>query len=94
MDTATYTFASPGGEIVALWDEGAAADRLAPASLDQVITATLTLSTEIEGDVNVVIVDPLMGVQQKAVVTREGKTLILSDLVVKDYPLLVRVMPH
>ena len=89
-DVVSYSLSAPDGELVALWDEGAADNWMAPARRDQIVTATLAISTGLEGPLEVTLIDPLMGVEQEAVFVQQGESLVLPQLVLKDYPVLVR----
>ncbi len=83
-DVATYGFRLPdGGRMLALWTDGAAVDE------DPGVPATLTFpgfpATDAMG------VDVLEGFQQELVAAQEGGSLIFRDLLVKDYPIFVRL---
>ena len=83
-NTASYTFTLPNGDhLLALWSDGVAVDD------DPGREATLTLPGL--ADRAVVGIDPLHGFEQP-IVTREGNgSLVIEDLLVKDYPIILRL---
>jgi hypothetical protein len=85
-DTKSYTFSLPNsGYLVALWADGAAVDD------DPGRPATLTLNGLT--DQEVVGIDVLYGYQQQLVTSEEDGNTIIRNLLVKDYPLILRVTP-
>jgi hypothetical protein len=83
-NTVSYTFALPNDDyLVALWNDGIAAD------YDLGVTATLTLSGF--ADYNVAGIDVLYGYQQPMMMETVGGNLIMRDLLVKDYPIILRL---
>jgi hypothetical protein len=85
-NTATYAFTTPDGEMLfALWTNGEAVDD------DPGINATLTfpdMSAE-----KVVGIDVLYGFEQELVFEMVDGDLVVSNLMVKDYPLILRLIP-
>jgi len=79
----SYNFSLPNGDnLVALWTDGVAVEN------DPGISATLTMTdfsaTEVVG------IDVLYGyVQQIQAITEDGN-LVLDDLLIKDYPIILR----
>jgi len=82
----SYTFALPNDDyLVALWSDGVAAD------YDPGVTATLTFSSLI--DHSVTGIDALYGYQQQMITDTVGGNLVIRDLLVKDYPIILRISP-
>ncbi len=81
-----YSFSLPNGDkLLALWTDGIAVDN------DPGIEATLTLpgfSAQ-----KVVGIDILHGFEQQMITNIEGGNLVISNLLVKDYPIILRLMP-
>lgn len=80
----SYGFVLPDGDrMLALWANGVAADD------DPGTPATLTFP----GDpaVGAIGIDVLEGFQQELVAERSGSDLVIRDLLVKDYPIFVRL---
>lgn len=76
---------SDGAHLVALWrDEGAVDD-------DPGVSAILTIPDITEHTVTGI--DVLHGYQQQLVTSEEDGNLVIRDLLVKDYPLILRVTP-
>ena len=79
-----YTFALPDGtHLVALWRDGIAVDN------DPGVPATLSFpgfSTQ-----EVVGIDVLHGFEQGMITETEGGNLVIRDLLVKDYPIFLRL---
>jgi hypothetical protein len=71
--------------MVALWTDGIAQD------FDPGVTATLTLPG-LAGH-QVTAIDPLFSYQQPVIAEIAGDNLVLRDLRVRDYPILLRLMP-
>jgi hypothetical protein len=85
-NTVSYTFALPNDDcMVALWSDGVAAD------YDPGITATLTFSGFIDHQVTGI--DALYGYQQQIMTDTVGGNLVIRDLLVRDYPILLRISP-
>jgi hypothetical protein len=83
-DTMSYTFSLPAHDhLIALWSDGIAAD------YDPGVTATLTLSGFV--DHTVTGIDVLHGFQQPVLSYEEDGNLVVEGLLVKDYPILLRV---
>ncbi|MBN1934259.1 MAG: right-handed parallel beta-helix repeat-containing protein [Anaerolineae bacterium] len=82
----SYTFALPNdGYLVALWNDGVAVD------YDPGITATLTFSGF--ADHYATGIDALYGYQQQVMAEAVDGNLVIRDLLVKDYPILLRLSP-
>jgi hypothetical protein len=85
-NTVSYTFASPAdAHVVALWTDGIAADH------DPGTTTTVTLPGFAGHTVTGV--DVLHGFEQRLMASEEGGNLVIDDLLVKDYPIVLRVSP-
>ncbi|MBN1136444.1 MAG: hypothetical protein JXM73_07650 [Anaerolineae bacterium] len=80
----SYTFALPNDDyLVALWNDGVAVD------YDPGITATLTFSGL--ADRYVTGIDALYGYQQQVTTEAVDGNLVIRNLMVKDYPILLRL---
>jgi hypothetical protein len=80
----SYTFALPNDDyLVALWSDGVAAD------YDPGITATLTFSGFVDHQVTGI--DALYGYQQRIMTDTVDGNLVIHDLLVKDYPIILRL---
>jgi hypothetical protein len=80
----SYTFALPNDDyLVALWNDGIAVD------YDPGITATLTFSGF--ADHSVTGIDALYGYQQQVMTETVDSDLVIRNLMVKDYPILLRL---
>jgi parallel beta-helix repeat protein len=85
-NTVSYTFALPNDDyLVALWNDGVAAD------YDPGITTTLTFSGFVDHQVTGI--DVLYGYQQQIMTDTVGGNLVIRDLLVKDYPIILRLSP-
>jgi hypothetical protein len=83
-NTVSYTFALPHDDyLVALWTDGIAAD------YDPGITTTVTISGFM--DYTVTGVDVLHGFEQPIIASQENGNLVIRDLLVKDYPIILRL---
>ena len=83
-NTVSYTFALPNDDyLVALWSDGVAAD------YDPGVTATLTFSGLV--DYQVAGIDALYGYQQQMITSEEDGDLVIRNLLVKDYPIILRL---
>ena len=80
----SYTFSLPNGDkLLALWTDGVAVDN------DPGVEATLTLpgfSAQ-----KVVGIDVLNGFEQELVTSIKDDDLVIRDLLVKDYPIILRI---
>lgn len=84
-DSVSYGFSLPGGDrMLALWTNGAAVDD------DPGVVATLTFSGQ--PATSAVGIDVLHGFQQELVTHQVGEGLVISELLVKDYPIFVRLI--
>jgi parallel beta-helix repeat protein len=84
--TRQYAFSLPNGDrLVALWTNGIAVD------YDPGITATVTLTGF--GDHAATGIDPFYSFEQPIVTTEQDGYLVIHDLLVKDYPVILRVSP-
>jgi hypothetical protein len=82
---ARYTFSLPSGDrLIALWIDGAAVDN------DPGIRATLILqgmsASQVAG------IDVLHGFEQQLVAEQDGTNLVIRNLLVKDYPIILRLV--
>jgi hypothetical protein len=85
-NTVSCTFSSPNDAyLVALWTDGIAAE------YDPGITATLTLPGLLDHQVTGI--DTLHGFEQPLMASEEDGDLVIRDLLVKDFPILLRVSP-
>ena len=69
--------------MIALWTDGIALD------FDPGTTATVTLPS-LAGH-QVTAIDPLYSYQQPVIADAEGGDLVIRDLLVKDYPIILRL---
>ena len=80
----SYTFALPDdGRLIALWTDGIAVD------YDPGVTTTVTISGF--ADHAVMGIDVLNGFQQQMITDTVDGNLVIRDLLVKDYPLILRL---
>jgi hypothetical protein len=80
----TYGFSLPNGDrLVALWTDGLAVDD------DPGIASTLTIPGF--SNWNAVGMDVLNGFEQKLIISNENGNLIIRDLLIKDYPIVIRL---
>ena len=80
----TYGFSLPNGDrLVALWTDGLAVDD------DPGIASTLTIPGF--SNWNAVGMDVLNGFEQKLITSNENGNLIIRDLLIKDYPIVIRL---
>ncbi len=83
-DVVSYTFSTPdGGYLVALWTNGKAAE------VDRGTRATVTISgvaTELATGIDV-----LHGYEQPLIVEEVEKGMVIRNLLIRDYPTLLRV---
>jgi hypothetical protein len=85
-NTVSYTFSSPGDKhLVALWTDGIAVE------YDPGITTTVTIPGL--ADHTVTGIDVLYGFEQELIASEEDGKLVIRDLLVKDYPIILRVSP-
>ena len=82
-DLRNYSFSLPDGDkMIALWTDGVAVD------YDPGVAATLTLTGL--SDKKMTGIDVLTGVQQEMTTVVENGNLVIRDLLVKDYPIILR----
>jgi hypothetical protein len=82
-----FAFTLPGGDaLVAVWRDSAAVDE------DLGVQATLTITGYSAGIATVTGVDVQHGVEQELIRDDSGGNLVIRNLVVKDYPLLLRLL--
>jgi hypothetical protein len=82
----TYGFYLPdGSKLVALWTDGIAVDD------DAGIKSTVTIQNV--SAQKVIGIDVLNSFEQPLVFSNEGNNLVIRDLMVKDYPLFLRLIP-
>lgn len=83
-NTVSYTFSSPGdNHLVALWTDGIAVE------YDPGITTTVTISGFVGYEVTGI--DVLHSFQQPVITSEEDGNLVIRDLLVKDYPIILRL---
>jgi hypothetical protein len=83
---ASYGFSLPNGDrLFALWSDGVAADD------DPGSPATLTFPGV--SDTTVTGIDVLEGFEQELIASEEDGNLVVRDLLVKDYPIILRLAP-
>jgi hypothetical protein len=82
----SYSFSLPNGDqLVALWTDGVAVEE------DPGVPATLTLpgfSAQ-----KVVGIDVLNGFEQQIITSMEDGNVVIRNLLVKDYPIILRLTP-
>ena len=82
----TYSFFLPdGSQLVALWTDGVAVDD------DPGVKAEVTIHNVSAQKVTGI--DVLNSFEQPLIVSREGSNLVISDLLIKDYPLFLYLLP-
>jgi hypothetical protein len=82
----SYAFSLPDGDrLFALWTHGVAADD------DSSTNAALTFPGLSAGEVAGI--DVLYGFEQQVITNAEGGNLVIRDLLVKDYPIILRLTP-
>ncbi|MFH1321220.1 MAG: hypothetical protein ABII90_11300 [Bacteroidota bacterium] len=80
----SYTFSlSNGDKLIALWTDGVAVDE--EAGMDASLTIPNLSAQEVTG------IDVLNGYQQPITTSNENGNLIIRNLIVRDYPLILRV---
>ena len=85
-DIESYSFSLPNGEtLIALWTNGAAADQ------DPGLACTVVLPG-FSGH-TVTGVDVLYGYTQELITNDDGGDLVIEDLLIGDYPLILRLAP-
>jgi hypothetical protein len=83
-NTVSYTFSLPNGDrLVALWANGVAAE------YDAGVTATLTFPDLSDAEVRGI--DVLYGFEQQVVTSEQDGNLVIRSLLVKDYPIVLRL---
>ncbi len=84
----TYTFALPGGDrLAALWHTTPITDE------DTIISVTLRLPG-LAVDTMMYAIQVLDGYQQRLVTVQEAEELVLQDILLREYPLLIRIVPR
>jgi hypothetical protein len=85
-NTVSYTFSLPNDDhLVALWTDGVAVED------DPGVTTTLTIPGFTDHKVKGI--DVLYGFEQQVITSEEEGDLVIHDLLVKDYPIILRVTP-
>lgn len=85
-DVVSYTFSLPNNDqIIALWVDGVAVD------YDSGIPSTLVIPG-FEGW-NATGIDVLNGIEQELISSNENGDLMIKNLLIKDYPILIRLEP-
>ena len=83
-NTVSYTFSFPNDDhLIALWTDGVAVEN------DPGITTTVTLTGFTDHSVKGI--DVLHGFEQPAITGEENGNLVIHDLLVKDYPIILRL---
>jgi hypothetical protein len=83
-DIASYGFSLPNGDaLLALWTDDTAVDRYVG------VTADLTLAVTADAAIGV---DASGGFQQDLTISQAGGRLVVEDLVVRDYPIFLRLV--
>jgi hypothetical protein len=83
-NTVSYTFSLPGDDrLIALWTDGIAADH------DPGVTATVAIPGFAGRTVTGI--DILHGFLQRLIADDEEGSLVVRDLLVKDYPIILRL---
>ena len=84
-NTISYTFSLPNHDhLVALWNDGIAVDH------DPGVSTTITLTGFT--DHRVIGIDILHGFEQELITDTVGGDLVIRDLLVKDYPIILRIV--
>ena len=85
LDTATYAFELPDGSFLfAFWTNGVAQDK------DSGIATTLTFPDQ---SAHVAVgIDVLYGFEQELITDMENGNLVIRDLLVRDYPFLIKII--
>ena len=84
--TASYSFTtSDGGYLIALWDDGIAEDHDAG-------TPSRLVIPEYAGW-NVTAIDVLFGFEQEMITETDDGNLVIAGLLIKDYPIILRLSP-
>ena len=73
---------SPGGPVLALWLGGRARDRCEGVSIDVRLQASARKATAY---------DPVNGVAQELSMTQSGAGQLLKGILVRDWPLIIRL---
>jgi hypothetical protein len=80
----TSTFIQPDGDLlVALWSDGIALE-IDPGINSEVVISGLVAE-------NVTGIDILIGIKQELIFSHERGSLVIRDLLVKDYPIILRI---
>lgn len=83
-NTVSYTFSTLDDDrLVALWTDGIAVES------DHGITTTITIPGF--KDHTVMVIDVLHGFEQQVITSEKDGNLVIRDLLVKDYPIVLRV---
>ncbi len=83
----SYTLAAPNGDkLVAMWNHGVAVDDDPGAELSVRVSGAAGDAAFAE--------DALFGMRQRLVTTTAGSDLVIEDLLLRDYPLVVRLEPR
>ena len=84
-NTVSYTFSLPNDDhLIALWTDGVAVE------YDPGVSTTLTLPGF--SDQRVMGIDVLHGFEQQMITGEEDGNLVIRDLLVKDYPIILRLV--
>lgn len=87
-DVVSYTFSTPlGDELLAVWNYTDITDEETGTSI------TLQLP-EADQDATINAIDVLNGIQQPLITSWDGEKLIVDGLIIRDYPIIVRIAPR
>jgi hypothetical protein len=85
-DVVHYSFTLPDGDhLIALWTDGVAAS-------DEIVSTEVTLSITGLTASGSVGIDPFLSLQQEVVNETENGAFVIRDLLVRDYPVLMRLI--
>jgi parallel beta-helix repeat protein len=90
-DVVSYTFAYAGSDqhLIAMWEGGFASNAIEPGTSLTLTVSGLTQTT----DISVTGYDVLHSFRQPMEAHRDGDSLVLPNLQVRDYPLILRLAP-
>lgn len=78
-----FAMKSPGGPVLALWLGGRARDRCEGVSID--------VRLQVSAARKATAYDPVNGVAQELSMTQSGAGQLLKDILVRDWPLIIRL---
>ena len=78
----SYTFSLPGGDaLVVFWSDVKASDN--NQGMSAILTIPGLIATSVSG------IDVMNGFEQSLIYTTESESLIIRNLLIKDYPILI-----